>query len=773
MTPRLQQLAGNDQAFLHFLDSLQIVSVVSFAFGLECAEVPADFSGYWQEGNGICEASAVCSARSASPAPKRQRGSSAVASAAPDSKTLLGEIRSTKHFYFAFPPATSVHRADLPQIQKHGSALAAAENPGVGCLASSNLSAAGDQALHRDVQLQPQASGAAVSVAIPPESTQASGLAEGLVSLLAEHILLTDRAEQVARLTGAAAAAYYAMVKRHLSTFSVSTLRGAASAWRRWSAWSQACHATPSLLPADAVSVQLFLEAVRAGTGVDRRNAGGVHAVERIHAGLAFLATHLRLPIELDFAKPAGAAGDQPPPRAHTNAPLWLQDLALAREVIDSTSNQVLKFCGLLILVLFTGGVRFAHAQRSKLASQTDEGLIFRCHRGKSRRKGQAAPPFEWACPHSSLFTPAHQGSFIALLEQVVPAGQEFLVPTLEPYRSTLHQATGFGTQPCSDSGWRAMLRSFVALAPAHWHQRHPGDPCARSTRRTLATIAEVLGLSHSERLPLGSWVDPLGKEGNWHSRMPSTYVAGETRMWSQVASKHRVASAVGDLLSGLTPAEFSGQAWEGLLADTLQASFHSGKQGALKTPVATPLHGLCDAPVVRELAMPVVPPLHIASHERAPKAPVVCPLHVLGHASSSGDQHALEAPVGIPLHAPARAPPTREASASPTSPSSSSSSSSSSAEGQLPDSPRSPAFSTLPWILHIRARGGPAFLHRCVFDLPGDERSRRPMCCKPCTTGLLFGTGLAEAAQAAVPFSAQWCRRCAADVHAVAAAPQ
>ena len=49
--------------------------------------------------------------------------------------------------------------------------------------------------------------------------------------------------------------------------------------------------------------MQLSLEAVRAGTGVARRNAGGVYAVERISAGLAFLARHLRFPIELDFAQ--------------------------------------------------------------------------------------------------------------------------------------------------------------------------------------------------------------------------------------------------------------------------------------------------------------------------------------------------------------------------------------------------------------------------------------------------------------------------------------
>ena len=185
----------------------------------------------------------------------------------------------------------------------------------------------------------------------------------------------------------------------------------------------------------------------------------------------------------------------------------------------------------------------------------TAEGLIFRCHRGKNRRSGTAAPPFEWACPHSSLLTPAHQDRCTALLQQVVPAGLELLVPTLQPHRCSLHEASGFGSSPCRDSGWRAILRACVALNPTHWPPRHPGQPCARSTR-ALATLAEVLGLSHSERLLIGSWVDPMDVDGKRLSRMPSTYVACETRLWSQFSSKRRITNVVGDLLACLGPAE-------------------------------------------------------------------------------------------------------------------------------------------------------------------------------------------------------------------------
>ena len=171
----------------------------------------------------------------------------------------------------------------------------------------------------------------------------------------------------------------------------------------------------------NAICVQLFLEAVRTGADISRRNAGGAHAVERTHAGLKFLHTHLRLPFDFAFSRPAGAVPATLPATAHTNPPLWPQDLALASTLACTASSQVLELCALLALALFSGGVRFAHAQRSRLKTVSPEGLVFSCRRGKGRRRGQAAPPFDWACPHSALFTHAQQARFVSLVRQVVP----------------------------------------------------------------------------------------------------------------------------------------------------------------------------------------------------------------------------------------------------------------------------------------------------------------------------------------------------------------
>ena len=234
---------------------------------------------------------------------------------------------------------------------------------------------------------------------------------------------------------------------------------------------------------------------------------------------------------------------------------------------------------------------------------------------------------------------------------------------------------------------------------------RVSGPPCARSTRRALGTVAEILGLQHAERLPLGSWVDSLSANKHKLSRMPATYVASETRLWSQFTAKRRVADVVGLQLHSLTPAQLAGTAWDGNFADSLRAAFATIPP-IQPTEPCTPAH-----------------PAHATYPSTA----------------SSSASH----------------PPPPKA---PTSSSSSSSSSASSA-GQVPEE--------VQWILHIRERGGPAFLHRSTTDRQGGVDTRRPVCCHPRTTSVTFGTGLSAAIAAAEPFGAQWCRRCAPDLFA------
>ena len=63
----------------------------------------------------------------------------------------------------------------------------------------------------------------------------------------------------------------------------------------------------------------------------------------------------------------------------------------------------------------------------------------------------------------------------------------------------------GHFTVPTKYKAWRCALRVFVACVPPDWLPRFSHLPGARSTRRAVATVAEILALSHTERLPLGS----------------------------------------------------------------------------------------------------------------------------------------------------------------------------------------------------------------------------------------------------------------------------
>ena len=146
----------------------------------------------------------------------------------------------------------------------------------------------------------------------------------------------------------------------------------------------------------------------------------------------------------------------------------------------------------------------------------------------------------------------------------------------------------------------------------------------------------------------------------------------------------------------------------------------------------------------------------HVPTVPHGPGPPAAAPLLSQGHASSPTGSGTQEQSV-------TQAPDPQLASSSSTS---SSSSASSDDRAPVPAASGS-MFADLHWILYRRRRGGPAYLHRCLFDTPGVPGSGRPSCCKTRASGLLYGSGLAEAAEAAGPLEAQWCKRCAADVHA------
>ena len=273
-----------------------------------------------------------------------------------------------------------------------------------------------------------------------------------------------------------------------------------------------------------------------------------------------------------------------------------------------------------------------------------------------------------------------------------------------------LAATAGFGLAACRDAGWRAVVRSFVACAPASWPPRCPGPPCARSARRALATVAEVLALPHEDRLPLGSWVDPFVEHRTSGSTMPARYVADETKLWSQFQSKATVCDAVGRAIADLNVRDVAGCAWDGFVASSIRDKFRAKIHSAL-------------------------PRVACQEHGHKGGAPD-CPSTVRCSASSSSSRS-----------------------------SSRSSSSSSRAEPAVCMAQHITEYAELFWILYQKTPQH-ACLHRCVVECQKGSSIQRPACCFTQREGDV-GYGLLDAAAVADSVQAQWCSRYAPDVRA------
>ena len=160
--------------------------------------------------------------------------------------------------------------------------------------------------------------------------------------------------------------------------------------------------------------------------------------------------------------------------------------------------------------MLFVSGLRFRHFQRSAFLRYVDSGAVFHCSQGKCRVRGMAAPPFEWALPFTSFTPEVLVRGFVGMAQQLSAAGALFLLPSLVPAGSSIDKATGFSGRAMTSSVFSLVLVHLTSLAPSAWPERRHEPPSSRSTRRTLATVAEVLQLGLQERLPLGSWQEDL-----------------------------------------------------------------------------------------------------------------------------------------------------------------------------------------------------------------------------------------------------------------------
>ena len=123
---------------------------------------------------------------------------------------------------------------------------------------------------------------------------------------------------------------------------------------------------------------------------------GGQGAVERVRAGLAFLAKHLGLDVRVGDLSPSfvvpvvnedGQQLEKKPPNTEV-APLLPRDFVILAKLSRSVWGVVF-FMACCVLIHALGGVRFRHLQRS---IETDfdvrQCILFRCAKGKARSQG-------------------------------------------------------------------------------------------------------------------------------------------------------------------------------------------------------------------------------------------------------------------------------------------------------------------------------------------------------------------------------------------------
>ena len=143
------------------------------------------------------------------------------------------------------------------------------------------------------------------SVGTDFEANLARALAAPVLDILKANLQHSTKGRQILDATTEHAEQFLIVTGDFLASFSPDSLRAALAAWRRWGVWVALHGNSFPVLPAEHLPLTLFLRGVFNGSGVARRNAGGQGAVERVRAGLAFLAKHLGLDIRVTDLSPS------------------------------------------------------------------------------------------------------------------------------------------------------------------------------------------------------------------------------------------------------------------------------------------------------------------------------------------------------------------------------------------------------------------------------------------------------------------------------------
>ena len=346
-----------------------------------------------------------------------------------------------------------------------------------------------------------------------PEIQNKMGLIEALLELMVKHEEHTF-AKHVA--AGASLEEITGLIKhlrRGLAAFEVGTLAGAARAWRRFSLWCSERVPPVQPLPAPAIRITVFVDAIFEGTAAsqNRRNAGGFGAARSVVFGLQFLEQKLGLPLEIN-TKELLLLGDRASVRSRQSA--LLQPGAIRRlEEWALSSDGVKSLLAAAACILTYACLRFKHGQRSR-APFTVNGIAQSiCSRGKSGRRD----PFTWVVPVRGVFVSDLPELYRTRMAQAGLKDVPFVVPAL-PKGVRLEQAKEVRNAPMSRQAFQRILKKLIELGPGEQPGSFAVDTSGvttRGMRRLCASVALATGVSAADATALGNWMDKMPSEGS------------------------------------------------------------------------------------------------------------------------------------------------------------------------------------------------------------------------------------------------------------------
>ena len=216
----------------------------------------------------------------------------------------------------------------------------------------------------------------------------------------------------------------------------------------------------------------------------------------RAYTALGWLVRNLKLPFDLsEVVKPRAGLGSrlgQGQAQAATLEPSMVTHLLGTLESTVDSPHWPMVFCA---YALCFGVVRYTHLQRSYLVGGNGGILVFWCTKGKTGSRGG----FAWSVPRY--------------------CGTLDLLQVLGTHLNKVRPRTGAGfrrwhwlgfdsatAQPVGTAQCVRILRPYLSAA------MDVTSLSSYSFRRVLPTLAGYVGLSETERLALGQWVDQSSK---------------------------------------------------------------------------------------------------------------------------------------------------------------------------------------------------------------------------------------------------------------------